>query len=326
MSFSIANLTPKQKKAMVGIGTLIVFISAILTAAIAAGVIIRTSGVLQERSYAVAGQARKRLVTGLEVTEVYGNSNVSVPDIPQLEINIRLRPGASEVNLRQMGMTVTTETFARAATLQHSTASRYNESLLGITISNESWYALKSDLDNDGVTDYVRVGINSSGNDFLMFNVSSEGLANVSLGKDISSASTTPVSLSLSEAKIDYDDGIFGYMTLSGNATQDNNITISSFVSGNKFFFTQFPAKDLCNFETVIPERFFCYQTKLGDSDTILEPGESLVLFYKFRNKYALREDEEVQISFVPKDGAITYLYAKIPAVVRKTKVLIWPS
>jgi archaellin len=316
----------KRKRAFVGIGTLIIFIAAILTAAIAAGVIIRTSGVLQERSYAVAGQARKRLVTGLEVTEVYGNSNVSVPDIPQLEINIRLRPGASEVNLRQMGMTVTTETFARAATLQHSSANRYNESLLDVTLTNDSWYSLTADLDNDGVTDYVKI-LARSGNDYLLFNVSSEDiLANVSLGVDLANAGTTPVKISLDEAKINANDNIYGYVTINGNATENNNLTISSSVSGNKFFFTQFPAQDLCNFETVIPERFFCYNTKLGDSDPILEPGEAYVLYYKFRNEYALAEDEEVQISFVPKDGAITYLYAKIPAVVRKTKVLIWPS
>lgn len=321
---SILRLS-KRKKAFVGIGTLIVFIAAILTAAIAAGVVIRTSGVLQERSYAVAGQARKRLVTGLEVTEVYGNSNISVPNIPQLEINVRLRPGASEVNLRQMGMTVTTETFARSATLQHSSANRYNESLLGVTLTNDSWYALSADLDNDGVTDYVKL-LTTSGNDYLLFNVSSEEvLANVSLGVDLANAGTTPVEISLDEAQINADGNIYGYVTINGNATEDNNLTISS-TGDNKFFFTQFPARDLCSFETLIPERFFCYNTKLGDSDPILEPGESYVLLYQFRPQYALSEDEEVQISFVPKDGSITYLYAKIPAVVRKTKVLIWPS
>jgi len=322
MAISIFTFTKQQKRAMVGISTLIVFIAAILTAAIAAGVIIRTSGVLQERSYAVAGQARKRLVTGLEVTEVYGNSNTTTASIPQIEINVRLRPGASEVNLRQMGLTVTTETFARAATLQHSTANAYNESLVGVVLSNETWYTLTADLNNDGVSDYVRIAP-AAGNDDLQFNISNVGLANVSLGADISSASSGNVNISFSEAMIDYDEEIYGYVTADLTAIVDNNITANS---SELFYFTQVPSKDSCTFDSLIPERFFCYTTKLGDSDPILEPGESLVLYYKFRNKYALAEDEELQISFVPKDGAITYLYAKMPAVVRKKKILIWPD
>ncbi|MEM4755678.1 MAG: hypothetical protein QW594_00940 [Candidatus Woesearchaeota archaeon] len=315
----------KKYRAEIGIGTLIVFIASLLTAAIAAGVIIRTSGVLQEKSYAVAGQARKRLVTGVEITEVYGNANLTAVRVPQLEISLRLRPGAQEVNLRQMGLTFSTESYSIGSTLQHSTASKYNEKLNGVPLKNTSWYSLSSDLNSDGQIDYLKIDLNyGASHDAFLFNISGVGIANVSLGKYIYNATlSAQVRVVLNEKKIVYDEDVYGFITADFNVTSGGNITVSA---NQVLYFDQFPSQDICTFDRLIPERFFCYIVKLGDHDTILEPGESLVLYYKFKNKNALREDEEFQLSFVPKDGAITYLYGQVPGVVRKQKILIWPT
>ncbi len=316
-----------RRKAFVGIGTLIVFIATILTAAIAAGVIIQTSGVLQERSYAVAGQARQRLLTGLEVTEVYGNSDISANSdatgsIDQLEIGVRLRPGASEVNLRTMALSYSSNEVALSATLQHSSVSAFNMSFADYNITNTSWTALPDDMNKDQITDYVKVGEGATA-DYLLFNISGIGIANASLGTYIRNASTTPVNLSLDQVPVMIGQEIYGYVT--GNVTVNTSNEISP-TSADSFYVTQFPRENICNFNNLIPDRFFCYVVKIGNSNPILEAGESMVLYYKLNSTNMIPEDTQFQLSFVPKDGAITYLDGQTPAVVRKSKILIWPQ
>jgi len=59
-------------KTQFGLTTLIIFIAMIVTAAIAAGVIIYTTQTLQQRALQVGAQARERVSTGVEVTRVFG--------------------------------------------------------------------------------------------------------------------------------------------------------------------------------------------------------------------------------------------------------------
>ena len=59
-----------NKKAEMGVGTLIVFIAMLLVAAIAAGVLIQTAGSLQEKSLSTGQQARAQISTNARVIEV----------------------------------------------------------------------------------------------------------------------------------------------------------------------------------------------------------------------------------------------------------------
>ncbi|MEM4511442.1 MAG: archaellin/type IV pilin N-terminal domain-containing protein, partial [Nanopusillaceae archaeon] len=59
-------------KGQTGIGTLIVFIALVLTAAIAAFLITQTTVATQSKAAAVADQARERTGTTLEIVRVEG--------------------------------------------------------------------------------------------------------------------------------------------------------------------------------------------------------------------------------------------------------------
>ena len=61
-----------EDQAMVGIGTLIVFIAMVLVAAVAASVIIQASESLQQRAYAVAKQTTREVSSGVKIVDLTG--------------------------------------------------------------------------------------------------------------------------------------------------------------------------------------------------------------------------------------------------------------
>src|SRR3989338_4516024 len=86
----------RKDAAEVGIGTMIVFIATVLVAAIAASVLIDTSGKLQERSSRTGQEATQHVSSNLAVSSIVGKRNAtSDTGLKYLEIYLTLAPGAS---------------------------------------------------------------------------------------------------------------------------------------------------------------------------------------------------------------------------------------
>jgi flagellin-like protein len=96
-----------NKKAEMGVGTLIVFIAMLLVAAVAAGVLIQTVGSLQEKSLATGQQARAQISTNARVIEVSASdgSSGNLTDFQQL---MKLSPGSDPIKLDQVIFTFNT--------------------------------------------------------------------------------------------------------------------------------------------------------------------------------------------------------------------------
>ncbi len=85
----------RSKKAFMGIGTLIIFISVILTATVASGVILRTSGILQQKSFSTASEVRQGITRIMQVISVFGwNENNT---ITKLNIMLNYLTSADEI-------------------------------------------------------------------------------------------------------------------------------------------------------------------------------------------------------------------------------------
>lgn len=107
-------------KAQVGIGTMIVFIATVLVAAIAAGVLIDTSGKLQERSSRTGNEVTKQVASNLHVVTVQGKRDTTAETtLSGLNITLSLAPGADTVDMQQLRIQINNGTALK--TIAHST-------------------------------------------------------------------------------------------------------------------------------------------------------------------------------------------------------------
>ena len=110
-------------RGQVGIGTLIVFIAMVLVAAIAAGVLINTAGLLQSQSEATGQETSEQVSDRVVVGTVTGTTGLDEDDqlevgkIDRVELTTFRSPGAGDIDLTN----VIIEVFANgeSATLTH---------------------------------------------------------------------------------------------------------------------------------------------------------------------------------------------------------------
>jgi len=96
----------RNNKAQVGIGTLIIFIAMILVAAVAAGVLLKTSGSLQQKATVTGEQAQKEVSTNIKVTNVVGYTNSSDDGhIRALILTCQLASGSGDVKYDDIVLT-----------------------------------------------------------------------------------------------------------------------------------------------------------------------------------------------------------------------------
>ncbi|MCS3924568.1 archaellin/type IV pilin N-terminal domain-containing protein [Methanosalsum natronophilum] len=104
----------EDTSAQIGIGTLIVFIAMVLVAAVAAAVLIQTSGVLQQRAQQTGSEVTQEVSSNLNIMHIdgiRGNLDVENEDgysktYDLLKIQASLRPGSSSLDLGQVILTV----------------------------------------------------------------------------------------------------------------------------------------------------------------------------------------------------------------------------
>jgi flagellin FlaB len=97
-----ANRMFRNDRAEVGVGTLIVFIAMVLVAAVAAAVLINTTGTLQQRAQATGKDATQEVASNLKVTGIYGVRNSSADDLWDLKLNVELSAGAVPMDLTKL--------------------------------------------------------------------------------------------------------------------------------------------------------------------------------------------------------------------------------
>lgn len=88
--------------AEVGVGTLIIFIAMVLVAAVAAAVIIGTTGSLQQRASETGKEATEDVSSNFQVENFYGQRNSTTADIYTLKTYAKLSAGARQLDLASM--------------------------------------------------------------------------------------------------------------------------------------------------------------------------------------------------------------------------------
>jgi flagellin FlaB len=107
----------KNTRAQVGIGTLIIFIAMVLVAAVAAAVLIQTSGTLQQKAQSTGKQATQEVSSNLMVKTIEGVRAKNNPTdmsgtIDLLKLKVGLNVGSSPVDVNQVVVSITDGTTA----------------------------------------------------------------------------------------------------------------------------------------------------------------------------------------------------------------------
>ncbi len=326
-----------NKRAIMGIGTLIIFIATILVAAVAAGVLISTSGVLQQRALITGQEARKKITNSIEIISIIARGNKTDESLNDFEILVRLDAGSDPIQMKKFDMSWIGPDSDAAASLQHPSLN--NPNAVGYTVdqvgfddavgevTNTSWTYIR-DLDDDNVMEKVKVvvGKNASNSttgiaDFLLFNFSSDdaGYYLYNLSQDISNVSQN-VTLDISDQPIIGQDGLYyGYFDINGN------ISVANTISSNMTFNITANPFGPCSFDTLAPETKYCYVVMHGNDDLVLGDGEVFKLRFKLRPQNQMYIGQEFRFIFESEKGRLSQAQARTPDVITTLKVPLWP-
>lgn len=305
-----------NKKAEMGVGTLIIFIAMLLVAAVAAGVLIQTAGSLQEKSLSTGQQARAQISTNARVIEVSGTDgrNGNITDFQEI---IKLSPGSDAIKLNQIIFTFNTKD--KTSTLKYrgtdgicekNNVDGYNTlnvEEIGL-IDTTANVTLANDFDDDGVDDSIY--ISNPGNLTWIFELSGAGTLTYNTGENITDSSTVCVSVDNSFTVSNATE-TFGTLTVVGNSC--TNDTIDTDVS---VILT--PYREGEGYFTGIYE-----QTGTNHVAGNLQRGD--IIRFCFEAPGEITEDEEVRLNFIPKIGTPTLTQFVTPDVVSTERVYLYP-
>ncbi|AEH60424.1 flagellin [Methanosalsum zhilinae DSM 4017] len=136
------NLHLKEDtSAQVGIGTLIIFIAMVLVAAVAAAVLIQTSGVLQQRAQQTGAEATHEVSSNLDVKHVEGiRGNDSSGDLTNtfdlLKLQLGLQAGSSPVDIKQLIITISDGRQTNTLEYTENTSNQWDDQLAYVMENN----------------------------------------------------------------------------------------------------------------------------------------------------------------------------------------------
>jgi flagellin FlaB len=134
-----------DNRAQVGIGTLIIFIAMVLIAAVAASVLLQTSGVLQQKAQATGKQTVQEVSSNLAIAQVVGaRSSSTSNDFEHINVTVRVMAGSEGVDLAQTKLTLQNETVRLESIA-------YNTSAAAASLSSKEFYVVEMRDDDNSL-------------------------------------------------------------------------------------------------------------------------------------------------------------------------------
>jgi len=305
------------KKAEMGIGTLIIFIALLLVAAIAAGVLIQTSGSLQEKALTTGDQAKSQISTNIRTIEVSASdgSNGTLTDFKQI---VKLSPGSDAIKISQVLFTINTYDMTGnlqfrgvTGTTTHNAVDGYYT--LGVNdmsqlLVNETNITFSDDFNDDQIVDIMIW----DGNGTLAVLISDEtsyDTYNVSMS-GVDCARSAPLMINESTYTADVSNAYVADVYVDGTCYN------KSFESG--FTFHVNPTTPGAGYFTIQ-----YLQRGPNPVDGNLQRGDVIQILYE--SPRAVGEDETIRLNFIPKIGTPTLTQFITPEVISTERVYLYP-
>jgi len=150
-----------DNRAQAGIGTLIIFIAMVLVAAVAAAVLLQTSGVLSQKATETGSEAISEVSSNLMIERISGNRTSSTAvRLSNYSITVRCGAGSGNIDLNQMVITAVDKNTTVDLT-RGNTADATHYSLAEVRDEDDSFTAVDGIyVINSG--DLIQITINSS--------------------------------------------------------------------------------------------------------------------------------------------------------------------
>jgi flagellin-like protein len=103
------QLTDAEERGQVGIGTLIIFIAMVLVAAVAAGVLVNTSGLLQSQAQDTGADAQAQVSNQIDVVSATGIEADTDGNVETIELIVKKSPGSDPIDLSQASIQYTSD-------------------------------------------------------------------------------------------------------------------------------------------------------------------------------------------------------------------------
>jgi archaeal flagellin FlaB len=102
-----------DKRAEMGVGTMIIFIAMVLVAAVAASVLISTANTVREQAQATGEQAINNVASGFVVQDTVGKIGTTNLWVSEVYLFIRLAAGSPEINMDNVMIQITTPSLTK---------------------------------------------------------------------------------------------------------------------------------------------------------------------------------------------------------------------
>ncbi|UXM84047.1 flagellin [Methanococcus aeolicus] len=119
----------KNKKGAMGIGTLIIFIAMVLVAAVAASVLINTSGFLQQKASSTGKESTEQVASGIQILQISGMHNTT--HMNNSAIYVTPNAGSSAIDLSQSIIILASGTSERTISYNISKTQSYDSITTG---------------------------------------------------------------------------------------------------------------------------------------------------------------------------------------------------
>jgi flagellin-like protein len=117
----VENPTNDDERGQVGIGTLIIFIAMVLVAAVAAGVLINTAGLLESSASDTAADSQAQVSNQITVVSAVGETDSS-EDVKTLNFTVMKSAGSSDIDLANATVQYQSDAVAKTLSFDGSEA------------------------------------------------------------------------------------------------------------------------------------------------------------------------------------------------------------